>query len=265
METKLNVLLQKLEILEFRQKTIGNEIQNLKSELDKLKTLSANIKTAPVPDQQTLLPREEKVMPAPEPVIKPEEKIFTGTVSRAIEKNGVEKFIGENLINKVGIAVLVIGISIGVKYAIDHDLISPVVRILLGYMAGGILLFFSWRVRKNFPGYSAVLLSGAMAAMYFITYAAFTYYSLYPRWLTFALMVILTAFTVMAAVKYNRQVIAHFGLIGAYAIPFLLNDPDAAITTRFSYMVIINAGILYISYRKYWKLLNYSVHQHAAR
>src|ERR1700757_817417 len=33
----------------------------------------------------------------------------------------IEKFIGENLINKIGIAVLVFGIAFFVKYAIDQD------------------------------------------------------------------------------------------------------------------------------------------------
>ncbi|HSK12079.1 MAG TPA: hypothetical protein VK907_02635, partial [Phnomibacter sp.] len=42
----------------------------------------------------------------------------------------LEKFIGEDLISKIGIVILVIGVGIGTKYAIDHDLISPLTRIL---------------------------------------------------------------------------------------------------------------------------------------
>ena len=33
----------------------------------------------------------------------------------------LEKFIGENLINKIGIAILVLAIGFFVKYAIDND------------------------------------------------------------------------------------------------------------------------------------------------
>jgi uncharacterized membrane protein len=33
----------------------------------------------------------------------------------------IEKFIGENLINKIGIAVLILGIAFFVKYAIDQN------------------------------------------------------------------------------------------------------------------------------------------------
>ena len=48
----------------------------------------------------------------------------------------IEKFIGENLSNKIGIIITVLGIGIGVKYAIDHNLISPLTRIILGYLMG---------------------------------------------------------------------------------------------------------------------------------
>ncbi len=37
----------------------------------------------------------------------------------------LEKFIGENLISKIGIAILVLAIGFFVKYAIDNDWIGP--------------------------------------------------------------------------------------------------------------------------------------------
>ena len=49
----------------------------------------------------------------------------------------LENFIGLRLIHLVGIVVLVIGLAIGVKYAIDQNLISPFTRIALAYTAGG--------------------------------------------------------------------------------------------------------------------------------
>jgi uncharacterized membrane protein len=62
----------------------------------------------------------------------------------------------------------------------------------------------------------------------------------------------------IAAVRYNRQVIAHIGLVGAYAVPFLLSDGSGRVVILFSYMAIINAGILVIAFRKYRKPLYYS-------
>jgi uncharacterized membrane protein len=51
----------------------------------------------------------------------------------------LEKFIGENLFNKIGIAVLVFGIAFFVKYAIDQNWINEYGRVAIG-MGCGIIL-----------------------------------------------------------------------------------------------------------------------------
>jgi uncharacterized membrane protein len=101
----------------------------------------------------------------------------------------IENFIGLKLMHLVGIVVLVIGISIGVKYAIDKELISETVRILLAYAAGILLFVFSVRLKKKYQFFSAILFSGSMASIYFTTYAAFVYYQFFPAIVAFLLMV----------------------------------------------------------------------------
>jgi uncharacterized membrane protein len=51
------------------------------------------------------------------------------------------------------------------------------------------------------------------------------------------------------------QIIAHIGLVGAYAVPFLLSDGSGKVAILFSYMSILNIGILAIGLKKYWKAL----------
>jgi len=71
-------------------------------------------------------------------------------------------------------------------------------------------------------------------------------------------MVIVTAVTVYEALNYNRQVIAHIGLVGAYTVPFLLSNESGNVVILFSYTAIINIGILIIALKKYWKPIYYS-------
>lgn len=174
------------------------------------------------------------------------------------EKSDLEKFIGENLISKIGIVITVLGVAIGAKYAIDNNLISPLTRIILGYLFGFALLSIAVHLKEKYLNFSAVLLSGAMAIQYFITYAAHSFYNLISQSSAFALMLIFTVFTILSAIKYNRQIIAHFGLVGAYTIPFLLSDGSGNYAFLFSYISIINIGILAISVVKYWKPLYFS-------
>ena len=184
--------------------------------------------------------------------------IFQSAAPAPPPKSSLEKFIGENLISFIGIAVLLLGVGIGAKYAIDRDLISPLLRIVIGYVFGFALLGFAFKLRDKYRNFSAVLLSGAMAIMYFITFFAYTLYGLINQPTTFVLMLIFTAFTVAAAIGYNRQVIAHVGLVGAYAIPFLLSNDTGNYVFLFAYTAIINIGILAISVKKYWQPLFYS-------
>ncbi len=173
-------------------------------------------------------------------------------------RENLEKFIGENLISKIGILVLVLGVGIGAKYAIDNDLISPLARIIVAYIFGFGLIGLAVRLKPKYHNFSAVLVSGGMAIMYFVTYFAYAAYALINQPTAFVLMTIFTVFTVSAAMIYDRQVIAHVGLVGAYAVPFLLSNNSGNFLFLFSYMTVLNGGILAISVRKDWKALFYT-------
>ncbi len=250
-------LLEKLEMLQKKQDMVSSEIYQLRKELILLKMEEAQQK---LPDQPVTAGNAKGEVKAAQKPAEP--AIWRPTGSQADDSAGkssnLEKFIGENLINKIGIGITIIGVSIGVKYSIDHDLISPVTRILLGYLAGTILLILGIRLKKDYENYSAVLVSGSMAILYFITYAAFSFYSLIPQMAAFMLMVAITILTVWAAWNYNKQVIALIGLAGAYAIPFLLGDKSSNASVLFSYIAIINIGILAVSLKKYWEPLYFT-------
>lgn len=168
-----------------------------------------------------------------------------------------ENFIGLRVIHFIGIVLLVIGLSIGVKYVIDRQLISEVMRISLAYAAGIILYLLSWRLKKNYQLFSAILFSGAMASLYFTTYAAFVYYGFFSFAVTFLIMVGLTVYTAFESIRYDRQEIAVLGMVGAYGIPFLISANNGRVDLFFSYIVFINAGIAFLSFRKKWKIMGW--------
>ena len=262
---KINELEQKINNLLYRQTVVYNEIKQLENELAELKrqnnfsSVSA-VNTVKSPVEQ---PTETLVEKATEkPVITaptaPKPQFSAPKTSLPKQPSDLEKIIGESWINKIGILIVVIGVAIGAKYSIENELISPLTRIILGYLMGIGLLGFGIKLKPKFEGYSAVLVSGAISIFYFITYFAYSFYGLIPQVLAFVMMLIFTAFGVFTAIKYNRVVIAHIGLIGAYAVPFLLSSGSGRVDILFSYMLIINLGILFISIKKDWKTLHYS-------
>jgi len=171
---------------------------------------------------------------------------------RAESSFSLENFIGLRLIQFIGIIVLVIGLSIGVKYAIDRNLISAFMRIALAYGAGLVLYGLSVRLRKNFTLFSALLFSGGMASLYFTTYAAYVYYDLFSFAVSFGIMIFLTVYAVYEALRYDRQEIALLGLVGAYGIPFLISKNADRAELFFLYITLINAGVVFLCIRKLW-------------
>ena len=265
---KINELEQRIGNLLYRQTAIYNEIkqlENVLAELKKQNNLSSSaantVKTpAEKPVERPIetsaeKPTEKTVITAP---TAPKPQVSAPKINLPKQPSDLEKIIGESWINKIGILIVVIGVAIGAKYSIENELISPLTRIILGYLVGIGLLGFGIKLKPKFEGYSAVLVSGAISIFYFITYFAYSFYDLIPQALAFVMMLIFTAFTVFTAIKYKRVVIAHIGLIGAYAVPFLLSSGSGRVDILFSYMLIINLGILFISIKKDWKSLHYS-------
>ncbi len=258
-QNNFSELYDKLNQLILKQNEMSKEIVQLR---DLLKAAQLNEQSLPIVSEKAPVAevKDKYVSPsayeeytAKNQVNNPPKKSYNFEI-----KSELEKFIGENLINKIGIIILVIGVAIGAKYSIDHNLINPLTRIILGYLSGAVLLGFGFKLKAKYESFSAVLVSGAMAIFYFITFFAYNFYSLIPQLLAFVLMVVFTIFTVISALQYNKQVIALIGLVGAYAVPLLLSDGSGKVLIFFAYIAIVNAGLMVIAIKKEWKPLYYA-------
>jgi uncharacterized membrane protein len=168
----------------------------------------------------------------------------------------LEKFVGENLINKIGILILVLGISYFVKFAIDKDWINEPARVGIGILAGGIVMLVAHRLRINYKAFSSVLVAGAISIFYFTITVAFHDYHLFSQTIAFIIMVAITAFSAIISVNYNRAELAVLSLIGGFAAPFMVSTGSGNYTILFSYIAILNIGILSIAYYKKWGFIN---------
>ncbi len=167
-----------------------------------------------------------------------------------------EKFIGENLISKIGIAILVLAIGFFVKYAIDNDWIGPVGRVGIGLLCGGILIGVAHRLRNHYKAFSSVLIGGGLAVLYFTIALAYHQYHLLGQTTAFVIMLVITAFSVLLSLLYNREELAIIALVGGFVTPFLVSNGNGDYQVLFTYLLILNTGLLVIAYYKAWRLLN---------
>jgi len=201
-------------------------------------------KPVAVPQPQVQTPQPQR---RPEPA--PRKPTF-------FEKNpDLEKFIGENLINKIGIAILVLGIGFFVKYAISKDWINEIGRTAIGVFCGAILIGLAHKLRKTFTAFSSVLVGGGLAVLYFTIAIAFHQYHIFSQTVAFAIMILITGFSVVLSVSYDRKELAVLAIIGGFASPFMLSTGEGNYKVLFAYITILNLGMLALSYFRKWNIL----------
>jgi len=194
------------------------------------------------PEPQLVIEKKE----SPEPLFAPSSKPETD----------LEKFIGENLLSKIGITVLVLGISFFVKYAIDQNWINEAGRVIIGLMAGGILIGIAHRIRNSYRSFSSVLMGGGLTVFYFTIAFAFHQYHLISQTAGFIIMVIITAFAVLLSLYYDRRELAILATIGGFITPFLVSTGQDNYTALFIYLCILNSGLMVLAWFKRWPSIN---------
>jgi len=168
----------------------------------------------------------------------------------------LEKFVGENLANKIGIAVLVLGIAFFVKYAIDQNWIKEGGRVAIGIGCGIILIGIAHYLRNTYRSFSSVLAGGGIAVFYFTIAFAFHEYQMFSQTTAFIIMVVITAFAVAISLLYDKLELAVIAVVGGFLVPFLVSNGSGNYVVLFSYLLVLNIGILSISYFKKWPLLH---------
>lgn len=161
----------------------------------------------------------------------------------------------ENLLSKIGIVTLVLGIAFFVKYAIDKDWINEVGRVGIGIATGGILIAIAYKLRKLYNLFSAIMVGGGISVLYITITLAFREYHLFNQTAAFAILIAITIFSVILSLVYDRKELALFSLLGGYASPLMISTGEGNYVVLFSFLLILNSGILLISMRKKWGIV----------
>lgn len=260
-EKKIEELFRQLADLKTRQVQMRFDIVQLEKHIDAVKqstvtesenSIVENIRPVSIPVEEVKQSFQQTIHTSIETE---QQKEIKPTIKQSNNTRGLEDFIGTNIISKVGILITIIGVFIGAKYAIDKELISPAMRIVLGYVVGSVLMGLAFRLKQKYLYFSSILMGGGLAIMYFITYIGFSFYQLFPQMVAFAFMFVTTVGAVAIALWYNQKVIALLGQVAAYGIPFLLSNNSGNVLALFTYISIINVGLVYLSFKKEWKLL----------
>lgn len=169
----------------------------------------------------------------------------------ALTKNEWELFIGGKVLNRLGAIALVIGFGFFLKYAFDNELISETIRVLIGGTIGFLLVVAGLRFyKRGFQIFSQGLAGSGISILYLSVYASFNYYDLISQPIAFGLMSIVTIITFVQAFYYNSLAVSLFGWAGGFLTPFLLSTGQANEIGLFSYILILDIGLIVVTLRK---------------
>ncbi|HEX6805481.1 MAG TPA: DUF2339 domain-containing protein [Terriglobales bacterium] len=168
----------------------------------------------------------------------------------------LESRIGAHWLNRIGIAAVLIGVSYFLKFAFENGWIGPAGRVAIGLIAGIAVVLWSERFRsRGYRVFSYSLKAVGIGTLYLSLWASFQVYHLMPSEVVFACMLIVTGATCAMALTQDAEILAVFAIAGGFATPALLSTGVNRELALFSYVLLLDLGILGLVILKPWRRL----------
>ncbi|MBI4013285.1 MAG: DUF2339 domain-containing protein, partial [Candidatus Rokubacteria bacterium] len=211
---------------------------------------------APAPTPEPAAPAPWAVEPAaPAPVAPPAPEPVAAAPAAAGRAGlgELEGRVGARWLNRAGALILVVGIGFFLKYAFDNAWIGPAGRVASGLLFGVVLLVVGDRVhRAAYRAPAQGLVAAGIATLYLSGYAAYAFYHLVPQPAAFAFLVLVTATGIAVAIHHDARAIALLASLGGFLTPVILSTGRDAAVALFTYLAILDAGILASAYWRRW-------------
>jgi hypothetical protein len=219
------------------------------------------ITAAPIP-----APKPVIIPPIPPPVVAPLPVFAQATPPRLSAESPTktspainwEQFMGVKLFAWLGGLALFLGVAFFIKYSFDNNLVSPELRVAMGFITGlGLLAGGVVMSRKNYSALSQTLCATGVVILYAITFAGYALYhfAFFSALPTFFLMALITISAFFLAVRLNALVVAILGMLGGFLTPILLSTGQDNPLGLFGYIAILDAGLIVVALHRRWIFL----------
>lgn len=163
---------------------------------------------------------------------------------------------GGNPIVKVGVLILFLGLAFLLRYVAEHTVV-PIEYRYAGVAAAGIgLLLLGWRLRNKEDSYGLILQGAGVGVLYLTTLAGMKLHPLIPAEAGFAILIGVAVFAVLLALLQDSLAMAAAAALGGFAAPVLASTGSENHVAFFSYLTLLNLGVVAIAWFKTWRTLN---------
>lgn len=165
-------------------------------------------------------------------------------------------FFGGNLVVRVGVLVLLVGVVLLLRLLSDYIEIPITVKLISIGIIGLGLAALGLKLAKNRFAYGITLQGAGLAIAYLTTFFAYSVYHVLSSVPSFMGLGILSAITIGLAVRQNALPLALLALSGGFFAPILTSSDIGNLVVLFSYYLLLNVTIAIIAHYRTWKMLN---------
>ncbi len=151
-----------------------------------------------------------------------------------------------------GIALITSAIFFA-RWTVEQGLVTPEFRFAMMLFAGiGSLVAAEIGLRKGYERTANPLSGAGIAILYIAFFAGHTRYELISLSMAFTGMVFVTVTACVLAVRYDAFPTAVLGLLGGFATPVALSTGEDRPIGLFSYILLLNLGLLAVGIKRKW-------------
>ena len=167
-----------------------------------------------------------------------------------------EQFVGQNLLDKLGIISFLVGLILLVGVGLEYNWINSIGRVFLGLVSAGILLAVGYLFRRRFAVFSSVLIGGGLASLVLTLFAAFYVYSLLSLPVTYALVTLVLVVAIGLSVIMGRSEIAVLTFAAGFIAPLTVSLSSGDYWVIFTFVLLLDLGVILYDYFRKSLLIN---------
>jgi uncharacterized membrane protein len=169
-----------------------------------------------------------------------------------------EQLVGVKLFSGIaGIALLLAAIFF-LRYSVQQGWLQPPVRVAIGIVVAiGLLIACELKAARRYPSTANALDASAIAILFATFFSAHALWHLIPAGVAFGLLALVTVVAVTLSIRRESLFIAVLGLLGGFATPALLSTGENRPIPLFAYLLLLNVGLAWVSYRQVWPVLSW--------
>lgn len=165
-------------------------------------------------------------------------------------------FFGGNLVVRVGVLVLLVGVVLLLRLLSEYIEIPIAVKLMAIGITGLGLAGLGYKLTAKRFSYGITLQGTGLAIAYLSTFFAYSVYQIIPSIPSFIGLGLLSAITIVLAVRQNAFPLALLALSGGFFAPILTSEDTGSLVVLFSYYLLLNVTIAVIAHYRPWKILN---------